>query len=218
MSVESKNNKKNVQRELDKAFDAMLLNYEYSKGVRFFEKYFSLHPFLKLSPKNLTRLGLLYDHAAMDDSKRKKSLNNQARHYYQAAIDLDPNFHSAWWGLGRIFWHQNDKRSLAYAKKAYRLAKKNHDDTLGHYSQNMALIYKGLGNIRRAEFWFRRGIKESPQEWGMTYNLMRFYMDTKPNEEEARKLARKLKSMLESEARNTRWLRDVYTLAKKTAD
>lgn len=217
MSVESKNNKNNVQRELDKAFDAMLLNYEYSKGIKFFEKYFSQHPFLKYSPKNLTRLGLLYDHAAMDDLKQKKSLNNQARHYYQAAIDLNPDFHPAWWGLGRIFWHQNDRRSLVYAKKAYRLAKKNHDDTLGHYSQNIALIYKGLRNVRRAEFWFRRGLKESPQEWGMTYNFMRFYMDTKPDEEEARKLAEKLKSMLESQKRNNQWLRDVYALAKKTA-
>ena len=217
MSAEPKDNKKNVQRELDEAFEVMLLNYKYSKGIKFFERYFSQYPFLKHNPKNLTRLGLLYDHAAMVDSKERRLLNNQARQYYQMAISLDPDFYSAWWGLGRIFWHQNDKRSLAYAKKAYRLAKKKHDDTLGHYSQNIALIYKGLGNLKRAEFWFKRGLKESPQEWGMVYNFMRFYINAKPDEDKARKFAKRLKSMLESKDRNSQWLREVYALAEKSS-
>lgn len=208
---------RNPQHSLDKAFETMLFNYRYAQGIKFFESFFHTHPFLKSVPKNLTRLGLLYDHAAMIDSKKRTFLNNQARHNYLTALELDPEFYSAWWGLGRIFWHQNDKRALPYAKKAYRLAKKEKNDTVGQFAQNIALIYKGFGNNVRAEHWFRRGIKESPQEWGMYYNLMCFYLDTKPNEIEARKLARKLKLILETKARDNRWLKEVYSFTKKIA-
>lgn len=206
---------RNPQHNLDKAFETMLFNYRYAQGIKFFERFFHSHPFLKSVPKNLTHLGLLYDHAAMIDSKKRTFFYNQARHNYLRALELDPKFYSAWWGLGRIFWHQNDRRSLPYAKKAYRLANKEKDDTVGQFAQNIALIYKGLGNNVRAEHWFKRGLKESPQEWGMYYNLMRFYLDTKPNEKEAEKLARKLKLILETKVRDNRWLKEVYAFTKK---
>ena len=217
IQTKNKNGTQSIQRGLDKNFESTLLNYQYAKGIEFFEKYFYNYPFLKLSPRNLVHLGLLYDHAAMTSNKRV-FLNNQARQYYRSALSLDPGFYPALWGLGRIFWHQNDKRSLPYARKAYHLAKKRKDDTIGHFAQNIALIYKGLGNNRRAIFWFKRGLKESPQEWGMVYNLMCFYLETRRNKQESRNLARKLKSMLETKDRNNRWLREVHAFTKIVAE
>ncbi len=206
-----------IQHALDGVFDKMLLNYQYARCAVFFEKYFRSYPFLRLNPKNLTHLGLLYDHVAMTKPKKKVSLEKKARHNYQIALKLNPKFYPAWWGLGRIFWHNNDRRSLPYAKKAYHLAKKEKDISVGQFAQNIALIYKKLGDNRKAEYWFKRGIKESPQEWGTHYNLMCFYFGTKPNSQEVRKLAKKIKIILKTKNRNSRWLKEVYALANKIA-
>lgn len=199
-----------------KAFDDALSCYTYGSGIKALEQLSRRYPALKKDPENLVNLGLLYDHAAMNAKGSNASLEKNARFYYQEALKIDRRFYSAWWGLGRIYWHNKDRRALPLALKAYRLSKNARSSDAGQYAQNIGLIYKAIGNAPRAEYWLKRGTEESRKEWGVYYNLMRFYLEGKPNKQKAKELARKVRALLKKEKRSSPWLRDVRNLTEKT--
>ncbi|MBU6214341.1 hypothetical protein KGM48_00640 [Patescibacteria group bacterium] len=210
----SMNFKRNAQEKFNTLFERELTNYKYAEGVKKLQTFLDTHSFLKENPENLTKLGLLYDHAAMVDKKDQKSLEGKARGNYKKALSLNSIFPPAWWGLARIYWHNGDKRAVPLALKAYRYAKAAARKDDGQYAQNIGLVYHKLGNNRRAKYWLERGVAKSPREWGVHYNLMRFYLDTQ-NHNAARKSARKVLSLLTNE-KNSQWTKDVRRLAEAT--
>lgn len=206
-----------LQEKLELLYEKAILNYKYVEGSKLAQAFLDAHSVLKNDPKNLTRLGLIYDHAAMVNKKNQKILESKARKNYKQALILDKISPSAWWGLARIYWHNGNKRAIPYAVKAYHFAKASSADDVGQYAQNLGLVYKKLGNNQRAKYWLKRGIDESPHEWGVHYNLMRFYLDTN-DRHHARESAKNLLVLLKKEKINSRWMRDVRHVAKTTAD
>ncbi len=204
-----------LQKKLDRLYKTAILNYRYVKGSKSLQTLFDAYPTLKENPENLTKLGLLYDHAAMESKRSRKILESKARENYRKAIKLYQRLPSAWWGLARIYWHNGDKHAIPLARKAYRLARESSITDVGQYAQNLGLIYQKLGNKRRAKYWLKRGTIESPREWGVHFNLMRHYLDLH-DYIRAREFAKNVIRLIKKEKVNSRWIKDVRHLARTT--
>lgn len=196
--------------KLEKVFDEAASNFRYNWGIVQFERYLRQHPNLTRNELVLTRLGLLYDHLAMKERTKRKRLilEREARSLYQQALKINPQSPRALWGMGRIWWHRRSKRGIAFAKKAYRLAKKVGDKPIGLYAQNIGSVYRMVGDDRRCEYWYQRGVRESPTSWSVYFNITSFYRNSKKNERKARFYGKKLKKLFQRETKRkkqSRW-------------
>ena len=152
------------------------LNFRYGWGVEKIEKEVKTNPELLENERVLTWLGFLYDHLALrKKGKQKKACEDKAIRLYRKALKINPDSINAIWGIGRVWWHRNNKKALIYAFKTYRLHKKLRKGKGSSFAQNIGVIYETLGNERRAEYWLKRGLGEEKNNWGPYFNIIRFY-------------------------------------------
>lgn len=163
---------------------------EYDVAIKAIEKILSKNS-TERTEDALQKLGFLYDHAALRQSTiKKKQLEEKAISLYQEVLAINPQSYRALWGIGRVWWHRKNKKAISYALKAYHLKRKLKKKS-GLYPQNIGLIYEALGNMRRAEYWLLRGLKENKKDFGSYLNLVVFYRFVKKFDK-AKKYAKQL--------------------------
>ncbi len=189
--------KQSVLDQIENVFLASTNTFAYTKGITRLCRIQKQHPHLLQSEDFLIKLGLLYDHAAIRERGAKKTkLEKQALALYQKTLTLYPQSYRAWWGIGRIWWHRENKNALPYAKKARALVIKKHGSS-ALYTQNIGLIYERLGKYTLAERWLLRGCEEDPRDWSTHLNLVTFYRLThnfKKSEKSAARIAKLFKN------------------------
>lgn len=166
---------KNKNNIIKKIFEEATNNFKYKWGVQKIEKKLKQNKAL-ITNNNLCDLGHLYDHLALQQKKTalRKKYENQALRLYRRALKINLKSYRATWGIGRIWWHRNNKKAIPYALKAYHLRKRAKKDA-GLYAQAIGLVYQSLKNYKRAEYWLLRGAKENKKDFGVYLNLVAFY-------------------------------------------
>jgi len=212
-----------LQRQIDDIFQKSITRHRYSLGISQILHLLEKAKEEKPSSKTLYQLGFLFDHVALrrKNAKERHVYETKALSYYRHALKLDPRDPFAVWGIGRVWWHREDKRSLLYAKKAYSLAKTQRCD-FGPFAQNIGVIYEEL--LRRytlAEKWYLRALKEEQRKTAWSYvNLIQLY--TKLGKlKQAKKLAEKASILLKKtplelqKSLSGKWLAEIIFEAKK---
>lgn len=156
-------------------FDLSAKNYKYKEGIEKIEKIIEIHPELK-NESTLCDLGFLYDHLALKQKNKllKNKYEEKAFNLYRGAIKKNNQSINAIWGIGRVWWHRKDKKAIKYAIKAANLMKKL-NGSAGLMLQNIGLVYEDLGDLKLAERWYLRGLKEEPNKFSGYYNLLNLY-------------------------------------------
>lgn len=174
-----------TKKELEKIIDGLTADFyrltnafKYLEAIEVFERVLEKTPELKDNEDILCRLGMLYDHAAFQNKNKKNFYEKKALSFYKKALKINPRSIKATWGIGRIYWHNSDKKAVSYAKKAYSLAKRD-AKKFGIYIQNIGLVYQTLGKFKEAERWLKKGADTNPKDWAMYLNLVNFYRYTK---------------------------------------
>lgn len=126
----------------------------------------------------LTKLGFLYDHLAVytDNKKEKDKHEREAFKIYNKVLKKNPNSVNAVWGIGRIYWHNKNKKAIDYAKKAAKIATKESEEMYPMY-MNVAVVYESLGQFDRAEYWYLKITKKCPKFLGAYLNLAELYLE-----------------------------------------
>lgn len=202
---------RNITRQernlIEKYFYSASNNLRYRQGIVALENLSRKNSYVSNNELFLCRLGLLYDHLALRCKKDKRLLYEKtAINLYKKAKKTNPDSYRATWGIGRIWWHRNNRKALQYAKEARRLAKKTATKT-PIYTQNVGLVYESLKDYKNAEKWLLRGMKENQKDWGVYINLVTFYRLSE-NFQEAVKYANKLRKFIQKEPssfRKTKW-------------
>jgi len=189
----------NILKKLRKIFKDTTNALKWERGLLEYGKILTGHPEYKKNEDVLCNLGFLYDHAALwKDRKERRTYEDRALKLYKAALKVNPKSARATWGIGRVWWHREDKRAVSYAKKAHRL-KRQKGDELGLSSQTIGLVYNSLGNDKKAEKWLLQGMKESPEDFSVYLNLVQFYRGQK-NFGKAREYAKILEKLYKKES------------------
>lgn len=159
---------------LEKKFYETTNAFDYLHGVRIFTSYFLRHP-QEFDEKMFCRFGLLVDHLAFKAiPKKRKEFERLALKIYSYVLERVPRSYRAMWGIGRVCLHRHSPKALLYAKRAYRLAKQAGVHK-GIWMQHIGIVYENLGMYENAIRWFKRGLRESPNDWGMHLNLVGYY-------------------------------------------
>ena len=200
---------KEDQKRLEEIFLEASDNFKYTWGIKEFDKILDRYSEVK-NEKILYRLGQLYDHLAMKDEENKEKHEKKALNIYNKILEINPESQKATWGIARVYWHRFSEEAVPYAKKAYKLAKKN-KDKYGLYAQHIGLVYESLENYNKAEKWLKKGLELEPDNWEMYLNLLVFYRlisDFEKSKEIAKKL-NKLYKKEPQEFRNSAWGRRI---------
>mgnify|MGYP001615148516 CR=1 FL=1 len=159
---------------LEKKFYELTNAFDYPAGVQFFSSYLLRHPH-EFDEGVFCRLGLLVDHLAFAATKKEaRKIEQVALRIYSYVLARKPDSQRATWGIGRVYLHRHSRKALPYAKRAFRLSKKEGVST-GMRAQCVGLVYENLGEYRNAALWLRRGLRENPDDWGMYLNLVTFH-------------------------------------------
>ncbi len=206
---------------IEKAFRMAVDNFRYQEGIRRIEKILKGQPVLKTNERILVKLGLLYDHLAMQQKiiKKRRALERHALKLYRFALRHNKNLPAAVWGIGRVWWHRRSRKAIKYAKLAYRLAKRLHMPA-GLYAQNVGAAYKAVGNYNRCEYWLLKGIRECPNDWSVYLNLLSFYKEKKYGGGKIGRPLSTLRRLLKKERPNfkrTKWGKLVQEFIKKSS-
>lgn len=157
---------------LEKIFKTYTDTYDYAQGIKEYGKYFKRNPHA-FNEKILCRLGLMYDHLALQKPRQRKKFENKALQIYRRVARKDHHSYRAVWGIGRIWWHRGSARAIPYVLKAHTLAKKAGQK--GIYTQNVGLVYESLKKYSEAEKWLLKGLQECTDDWGVYLNIINFY-------------------------------------------
>lgn len=169
---------KTVKQEIATIIRDAMGNYTYKNAIEKIEKILKKHPILR-DEQRLCDLATLYDHLATQEknaSKRKK-YEETAFGLCRSVLKINPgSIYDAYalWGIGRIWWHRKNIKAIKYAKAATKVMKKVTGKD-GGMSVSVGVVYDDLGNIRQAEYWYLKAIKENPDQLGLYYNLTNFY-------------------------------------------
>lgn len=146
-------------------------------GIKRFETLLDKYPEFKKNEAVLHRLGMMYDHVFFKDRAMQKPYEDNAIRIYKSILKINPDSYKATWGIGRVWWHRKNKKALPYVLSAYELIKKTKDSTApkGLFTQNVGMIYEMLGDTHKAEQWYKKGIKATPEDWGVYLNIISFY-------------------------------------------
>jgi tetratricopeptide (TPR) repeat protein len=130
----------------------------------------------------LAKLGFLYDHLAVyaGNKKEKNKYEREALKAYNKILKKNPNSVNAIWGIGRVYWHNKNKKAIDYAKKAARIATKESVEMYPMY-MNVAVVYESLSQFDRAEYWYLKVIKKRPKFLGAYLNLAEMYLEKNKN-------------------------------------
>jgi len=207
------------KKELERLFKKYADNFLYKEGIKEFEKILNYYPYKnnkEIYEYLLIKLGFLYDHLALKDKKNRKEFENKALKFYKKVLGKNKNSIDAIWGIGRVWWHRNDKKAIDYAKKAYQLAKNIEPN---HYLriQNIGLVYESLGDYKKAEKWLLKGIEKKPEDFSPYLNLVVFYRLIK-DFDKSKKYAKELERLYKKEPynfRKTNWGKIIKEVIEK---
>ena len=206
-----------LEQEILDIFDLSAKNYRYKEGIKKIEKIVEIHPELK-NESVLSELGFLYDHLALQQKNKllRNKYEEKAFNLYRGALKKNRESINAIWGIGRIWWHRKNRKAVKYAIKAANLMKKLHGSA-GLMLQNVGLVYEALGDIKRAEQWYLRGLKEEPNNFGGYYNLLNFHHKQERREEVQRLLPafKKLYQKETTKFKKTSWGKDILKKIKE---
>ena len=206
--------KEDKSKKIEEIFRAAANNYRYKWGIQQLEKLGRKNREMTRNYFFLCHLGLLYDHLALKKKgQERKKLEDKAIKFYQKAIKINPKFPGAVWGIGRVWWHRKSKKAVQYAKRAFRLAKTS-DLPAGLYAQGVGLAYKALGDYKKSEWWFIKGIKEDPDDWGVYVNPALFYKNVKKDKRRVLMYTKKLEKLFQKSPRSVKETLWGKTIAK----
>lgn len=163
------------KKQINNIFDKAACDFAYGEALSQIQEILRKYPDSR-DDRVLCKLGFLHDHLAAFEKNKKlvKEHESFALKAYQEALKFNPRSSGAIWGIGRIWWHRKDKRALIYAKRAAKIAIEDDPKMFPMY-MNLAVVYETLGNFKRAEYWYKRIIKEIPDFWGAYYGLANLY-------------------------------------------
>jgi tetratricopeptide (TPR) repeat protein len=146
--------------KLEQQFNEFMNQMDYRGGIKVFKKL--------RGGKRDVYLAMLYDHLAVQ-GKWKRFYEWKARRLYAGQLQGECAF-DALMGLGRICWHNNDRKAIGYYKKALAISPNNHKV----YSA-LANIYKALGENKNARKNFEKAIELCEKKnFGLLLNYARF--------------------------------------------
>ncbi len=151
-------------------------NTQYQRAISIYERYYKKYHF---DANQKYRMGLLYDHRAMQvGAKKKKVFNaylNKARKLYEEILKEKPSFYHALYGIGRVYSAKGDyKMALKFQIKAYNRMLKLPRSKRGALA--IGYLYERLGDYKNAEKWYLREYHDTPKDdFGTALNLFQFY-------------------------------------------
>jgi len=154
----------------------------------------------------LSKLGFLYDHLAVyaGNKKEKNKYEREALKAYNKILKKNPNSVNAIWGIGRVYWHNKDKRAIDYAKKAAKIATGQSAEMYPMY-MNVAVVYESLGEFDRAEYWYLKIIEKCPNFLGTYLSLAEMYLENKKNKKYKKLISEIEKQFSEEELKSSRF-------------
>lgn len=160
-------------KDFKRVTDSAIAYGGYAAGIAEAEPILVRHPELR-TPGTLHALGLLYDHRALELSKKseQRALERKAESLYQEALGLDAHDVNSLWGLARIHWHHQDSRALPLAEKAYAISKRHrgHGEIMAF---NVGLVHESLGDYTAARRWFLKSMPRRGSRLGHFDALLR---------------------------------------------
>lgn len=195
--------KRNYQKEIKRIFNSATVNFNYREAANKIENILDKNPQIK-NEQTLSNLGFLYDHLAFFCKNKilKQKYEKEALTLYYQVLRLNPDSVAATWGVGRIWWHRKNKKAIKYARRAAQLAVRQ-DPKLSSMYMNLAVVHETLGNLKKAEYWYRYVIKKEPNFFGAYYGLTEmYYVNDVPNKaEKISKLLPQLIKLYKKESR-----------------
>jgi len=148
--------------KLEQQFNEFMNQMDYRGGVKVFKRL--------RGGKRDVYLAMLYDHLAMQN-KFRKFYEYKARYLYRRALFGKYRI-EALLGLGRIYWHRNDRRALRYYKRALRYSPKDPRVLIA-----LGNIYKAQGENKKARKYYRNAILHSKDNnFGLLLNHSLFWL------------------------------------------
>jgi tetratricopeptide (TPR) repeat protein len=176
---------------LEQQFDHFMSQMDYRGGVKVFKG-------IKAGGMRNIYLATFYDHLAMQ-SRWKKFYEWKARRLYGAELKGECRF-EALMGLGRICWHNIDRKAIGYYHQALKVSPNDH-----RVHSALANIYKALGKNENAIESFEKAIVLSKRKnFGLLLNYARFLIglgDTGKAQEYVGDIERMVADMPESESK-----------------
>ena len=171
-------------------------NKRYAWGINSLEKYDRQYA---LSDNELYRLGLLYDHLAMQSGGKLKSRSlDKAENFYRRILKASPRYLHANYGIGRVYSIRGDYgMAIKYQTKAYNQMIKLPKNKRGALA--IGGLYAMKGNLKAAERWYLKEYRNCPKnDFGTALNLFEFYR-THSQRQKAARYAGKLKELIKTE-------------------
>jgi tetratricopeptide (TPR) repeat protein len=167
---------KKLFKEVFAIVNNAMINFRYSTAARKLERILQKYP---LEEQWWCYIGMLYDHLAL------RQRTQHPRQYYQRlavrachqALKLKPDSACAYEGLGRVYWHNGNKRAIYYYNKAYRITKRR-SRSLNYNVMNLANVYFKLKKYKCAEKLYLRYAEQWPH-FGVFHALTELYIRTK---------------------------------------
>lgn len=138
------------------------------------------------APSSSSDLADALYHAARDceirrdmsmDEAEKKSLFDQALQKYQTAIQADPDFALAYWGLGDLYesryWVSNNQEDFDLMEKYYRKAFTINPNLAGP-NAGLGWVYYYRKSLEEAYSYFKRAIELEPESPEINANVAYF--------------------------------------------
>lgn len=173
-NLNKQNLNKTKKEYLEQVFKKNVNNFCYKEAIKIFEKYLRQYNF---PDELMCKLGLLYDHLAMQLKLRNKrskmayEYEKKALNIYRGILKHNPKFYKAIYGIGHVYRNQGKlKTALKYHLRAYRL------DTKKQSTSGIGLLYSLMGNDKKAEYWYKKELKDKGEnDFGANLNLVFFY-------------------------------------------
>lgn len=151
-------------------------NWRYKKVIPLYEKYYQKYRF---DVNQKYRMGLIYDHRAMQIGAHKKKIFDsylkKAEVLYREILKEDPSYFHALYGIGRLCSVRgNYKKAIKFQVRAYRIMLRLPRKERGALA--IGYLYDMLGDPKNAERWYLRERHDAPQsDFGTALNLFQFY-------------------------------------------
>lgn len=188
-----------LRKKMADIFLRAMHNFRYRQGASKFEKVLKKYPD---EESWWCQVATLYDHIALEKNPKNKKEELKNKRFYEnlakkaclRALKINPESFYAYQGLGRIYWHNKDKKAIYYYRKAYDIAVKQTGDGQ-FFSMDLMNIYTTLKKYKIAEKYGIEYLKSNPPSFGILNNMADLYIKLK-DKKKARLYLRRAKDIL----------------------